>query len=194
MPDEPAGLKHQAGTNMAKAAGGALGVRAGYRIWTPAAAELMLEWGRQEVSNACDAATCDTATPVLREYSLATVRVGSNVRLMSAGEKLRFSSTLGVGSVRHTLDIPGVARATGWNAYLMLELGMQVNFGNLLLGLDALAFVDATNNTNSHEGSNSYEPYTGGLLIVGLGLRAGWSEWSPVKGSKLLQPTTQSSP
>jgi hypothetical protein len=202
MPDEPAGLKHQAGNNKAKAAGGALGLRAGYRLWTPIAAELMLEWGRQEVSNACDEATCDTPSPVQREYSLATVRVGPNARLMSAGEKLRFSSTLGAGSVRHTFNIPEVAtagatparHATGWNAYLMLELGMQMNLGNLLLGLDALAFVDATNNTGSHDSANPYQPYQGGLLIVGLGLRAGWSEWSPLKGSKLLQPTTQSNP
>jgi len=71
----------------------------------------------------------------------------------------------------------------------MLELGLSLNLGHVLLGFDATAFVDGTTNTKSDSLVNGsrYKPYDG-LLILGLGLRGGWSEWAPAKGSKLLQP------
>jgi hypothetical protein len=196
LPDEPQGLKHDSGIGgKTKAGGGALGLRAGYRLWTPVWAELMLEWGKEGVKGVCDKTASDR--PCSLHYTLATVRVGPNVRLTTSGEKLRFSTAFGAGSVRHTFDLaasdwrPGVT-AAGWNPYFMLELGLGLNLGHVLLGFDATAFVDGTTKTKSDDASH-YKPYDG-LLILGLGLRGGWSEWAPSKGSKLLQPVAPAAP
>jgi hypothetical protein len=190
LPDEPKGLKHDSGIGgKTKAGGGALGLRAGYRLWTPVWTELMLEWGKETVRGACD--TAAPAAPCDRHYTLSTVRVGPNVQLTTSGEKLRFTTTFGAGSVRHTFTLAPSSTtgtlaggtAAGWNPYLMLELGLGLNLGHVLLGLDATALVDGTTNTKS----DTYKPYDG-LLILGLGLRGGWSEWAPTRGSQLLQP------
>jgi hypothetical protein len=202
LPDEPRGLKHDSGIGgKTKAGGGALGLRAGYRLWTPVWTELMLEWGKESVRGACD--TGAPSAPCDRHYTLATVRVGPNVRLTTSGEKLRFSTAFGAGSVRHTLDLATSAStdpkvlaggiAAGWNPYFMLELGLGLNLGHVLLGFDATAFVDGTTNTKFDDHRDSPKPYDG-LLILGLGLRGGWSEWAPSKGSKLLQPVAPATP
>lgn len=212
--DAPDGLDHDVQAGDTEIGGASTGVRAGYRLWNPLAVEALIEGGGFPVTKACDDhndwAPCGESQ-VSRDYTLTTVRLGGNVRLLSGGEKLRFTSTLGTGSVRHQLDVPAltaseldaiaveygrtndavtaavVARdiepdreAAGWNPYFMLEVGLQMNLKHALFEGNGTVFIDGTGNTRG----DGYEPYRG-LVFVGLGLRAGWSEWAPRPGAKL---------
>lgn len=187
----------------ASASGGAIGVRAGYRVWTPIAVELMLDSARHDIKGACDLQVeegapdraCGGNNPFERDLQLDSFRLGPNLRIMSGGEKLRFTSTLGAGAVRHQLELgkpkaddPNAnlalpaGEAKGWDPYFMLEVGAQYNWGHVLLELDLLVLLDGASNTvGSFSGGTSWEPFadTGGLLMGGLGLRVGWSEWTP---------------
>jgi hypothetical protein len=194
-------------TDSSKVSGAAAGVRAGYRIWTPIAVEALLEAGRHEVSEACDTnlkstannRSCDGSNPLYRKFELDSVRIGPNLRVMSGGEKLRFTAVAGVGAVRHQMHLDAIdgkssadygdaaeplgGDAQGWDPYFLLEVGAQYNAGHILLELDGLTFIDGASNT---KGSYDYDnkewtPFssTGGLFVAGIGLRVGWSEWAP---------------
>ncbi len=187
----------------AKAQGGSFGVRAGYRLWTPVAVELLLEGGRHDITGACDqkvdkavpSRKCGTNSQLDRSLTLESIRLGPNLRIMSGGETIRFTSTLGVGAVRHQLELEAVndsdpdkasavagGKAKGWDPYFLLEVGIQYNWGHLLLELNGLTFIDGASNVKGTNDLNQdWTPYsdTGGLLMAGIGLRAGWSEWTP---------------
>lgn len=191
----PAGLE----LDQSQVTGGSLGVRAGYRIWTPVAVELLVEGGSHKVDKACDtnvqARKCGTDNAFERSFTLDSTRFGPNLRIMSGGETLRFTSVVGAGAVRHEikLDAPdskqvGAAQAMpggsakGWDPYFLLEVGIQYNWGHLLLELNGLVFIDgASNAKGSRDDGSSWTPFedTGGLLMGGIGLRGGWSEWKP---------------
>lgn len=177
--------------------GGSFGVRAGYRVWTPIGVEVLLEGGRHEVNKACDVEAtagrdCDN-NPVERKFTLDSIRLGPALRVMSGGETLRFTSTIGTGAVRHEikLDAPDTnstgtpqrgGSAKGWDPYFLLEVGVQYNWGHVLLELDGLVFVDGASNVSGNlDDGKDWHPYrdTGGLLMGGIGLRGGWSEWKP---------------
>ncbi len=189
----------------ASASGAGVGVRAGYRIWTPIAVELMLDSSRHDIERACDqqvertkstppSRDCGTSA-FERDLQLDSFRLGPNLRIMSGGDNLRFTSSLGAGAVRHQLELkkpdpndpdkdlalaPGEAK--GWDPYFMLEVGAQYNWGHVLLELDVIILLDGASNTvGSFSDGKSWEPFadTGGLLMGGLGLRVGWSEWTP---------------
>ena len=205
--EAPQGLDHDVRAGDTEIGGVTIGVRAGYRLWNPLAVEALIEGGGFSVTNACDAdldwAPCG-ADQVDRDYTLTTVRLGGNARLLSGGEKLRFTSTMGTGSVRHKLDVPkldeaaltelsdqgfeqeqlsqidGALRAEGWNPYFMLEVGLQLNMKHALFEVNGTIFIDGTASTKSDDGDKPYR----GLIFGGLGLRAGWSEWSPRPGAE----------
>lgn len=179
--------------------GSSVGVRAGYRLWTPVAVELLLEGGKHEVDKACDtnvsSRKCGTANAFERSFTLDSVRFGPNLRIMSAGESLRFTSVIGAGAVRHEIDLdardqketgweeatPG-GNAKGWDPYFLVEVGIQYNWGHVLLELCGLMFIDGASNAQGHdENGKPWTPFedTGGLLMGGIGLRGGWSEWKP---------------
>jgi hypothetical protein len=184
----------------ANASGAAVGARAGYRIWTPIALELMLESARHDQVEACDELApdnCDDPNPVTRKFSLEALRIGPNLRIMSAGEKLRFTSTAGVGAVRHEIELENSepegnspfhkGKANGWDPYFLLELGAQYNWGHILIELSAQLYVDGASNVSGEVGDGeAWHPYedTGGLLIGGISLRGGWSEWAPYDPKK----------
>lgn len=184
-----------------KISGGSFGVRAGYRVWTPIAVEMLLEGGRHDVEAACDTnvekkAGRDCASdPFERSFRLDSVRLGPALRVMSGGESLRFSSTVGAGAVRHEIRLdepdktdpaydPSIygGNAKGWDPYFLLEVGLQYNWGHVLLELDGLVFLDGASNVRGKlDDGSRWEPFkdTGGLIMGGIGLRAGWSEWAP---------------
>ena len=171
--DEPDFL----GEERFQASGGSFGVRAGYRIWAPVGVELLLEGGRLEAKGQCCVAGVE------RDVEIDSFRVGPNLRVMSSGQSWRFTSTAGVGAVQHTFrllptDEGGSARkAKGVDPYFLLELGAQLNLGHVLLELCAVAFIDGTTNIRYSDASG---PGFNGLRMLGLGLRAGFSEWRPV--------------
>jgi len=186
--------------------GAALGVRAGYRLWTPVSIELLMQGSTHEAKDQC-VPSCD-GDHATRNYSVQSFRIGPNLRINSGGESIRFTSALGLGAVQHkvtfkdithdkSVDVSSVPPkdtvASGWDPYLLLEIGVQFNLGHVLLEADAVADIDQA--SSIHYGTTY--PYResdgsgkGGLKMLGLGLRAGWSEWAPpTKVSKLTQLT-----
>jgi len=181
--------------------GAAVGVRAGYRVWTPIGVEMLVEGGRHDVKKACDTDVEKSADrpcgthPFERSFRLDSVRLGPALRVMSGGETLRFTSSIGTGAVRHEmrLDPPDKSdpdynpsiyggTASGWDPYFLLEVGIQYNWSHILLELDGLVFLDGASNVKGHlDDNSSWEPFkdTGGLVMGGLGIRVGWSEWKP---------------
>jgi hypothetical protein len=193
MRDAPSGLD----VDESEVTGGSFGVRAGYRLWTPIAVEMMLEGSRHQVKKACDTFApqgCGKGEVVWHDYTLESVRLGPNLRIMSSGETVRFTSTLGAGAVRHVVEVgepegaelqdgdprAPTGKAKGWDPYFLLEVGAQFNWGHILMEANVTAFIDGASNA---KGPNDFEPFedTGGLVMVGLGLRGGWSEWAPAK-------------
>ncbi|HTA92314.1 MAG TPA: PEGA domain-containing protein [Polyangiaceae bacterium] len=164
---------------------GTLGLRAGYRIWAPVAAELMLDFGKLNVD---DATSSTSSTP--RKYSLAAVRFGPNLRLMTTGKTLRFSSTIGAGVVHHRLALDAVngdamltgGTASGYDPYFSLELGLQWSLGHFLLGAEVVTLIDGASSFDKQKldtgdaqtvafKSNSTLP------LIGLALHGGYSFW-----------------
>ncbi len=102
---------------------------------------------------------------------------------------------VGAGAVRHELDLdppdstePGAneamrgGNAKGWDPYFLLEVGAQYNWGHVLLELCGLVFIDGASNAKGRlDDGKSWTPFedTGGLIMGGIGLRGGWSEWKP---------------
>ena len=161
---------------------GAIGLRAGYRMWAPVAAELMLDYGKLDVK---DAKSEESATP--RHYSLGALRFGPNLRLMTTGKKLRFTSAIGAGAVYHKLVLDPVATeasltggtASGFDPYFLLELGVQWSLGHFLLGAEVVTLIDGASSLNNQniEGETSAFGNTNTLPLLGLGIHGGYSLW-----------------
>jgi hypothetical protein len=162
---------------------GTLGLRAGYRLSAPVAAELLLDFGKL---NASDAKSGDpNAAP--RKYSLNAARFGPNLRLMTTGKTLRFSSTIGVGVVHHRLVLdPALAdpsltggTASGDDPYFLLELGLQWSLGHVLLGAEVVTLIDGATALNQRqiEGASKAFGNTNTLPLFGLGIHGGYSVW-----------------
>jgi hypothetical protein len=161
---------------------GTLGLRAGYRIWAPIAAELLLDAGKLNVD---DATSSDSTQS--RKYSLSTVRFGPNLRLMTTGKTLRFSTTIGTGVVHHKLDldpVPGNSKlpggsVSGYDPYFLLELGLQWSLGHVLLGAEVATLIDGASSLNKQklEGDQAAFGNTNTLPLFGLGLHGGYSLW-----------------
>jgi hypothetical protein len=176
-------------SNAETTAAGAFGVRAGYRLWTPIGVELLIDGSRHEVKDACDRrqSDCSGNAGILRKYTLDSFHIGGNLRIMSSGERFRFSSVIGVGSVRHKVEVEETAQGAGddWDAvgldpYFLVELGAQANFGHVLAEIDALLFVDGVTNIKRDSPNGEEQVFKdGGLRMLGLGIRLGWSEWKP---------------
>ncbi len=184
-------------------AGAGLGVRAGYRLWTPVSIELLVEGSSHQAKDQC-IKTCDSGGAT-RDYMVQSFRIGPNLRINSGGESIRFTSALGLGAVQHTVKFGGItnpdgltlpknypldkATASGWDPYLLLEIGAQFNLGHVLLEADAIANIDGATSVHDDTGAKPYKD-AGGLKMLGIGLRAGWSEWAPPsKVSKITQLT-----
>lgn len=164
--------------------GGSFGVHGGYRMWNSVAIEGLLEGATHDVK-ACErdqVCSTDSSGVAAREYSLSSVRIGTNLRLFSSGKKLRFSGALGFGTVRQAVELketdtsPG-GKASGVDPYFMVELGAQYNAGHWLLGLAALGYFNGTSSISGDLAADkTYNE--NGLVTAGVGLRFGWSEWS----------------
>lgn len=183
----PAGLTHDPDK---PGRGAQVGVRAGYRLWTPVGAELQLGWGTYTVDAACIGDTCGNAR---QAYELGTFRVGGNLRVMSSGQQLRFTSTVGVGAARHELavkEFDGDAAAAGALApysargvdpYFQFDIGAQMNLGHWLAELTLDVHFDGAGRVRGTDGAGkAVAPYenAGGLTTAGIGLRFGWGEWT----------------
>ncbi|HKO49954.1 MAG TPA: PEGA domain-containing protein [Polyangiaceae bacterium] len=162
---------------------GTIGLRAGYRLLAPVAAEFMLDYGKLTVKNA----TSNDDTSVPRAYSLNALRFGPNLRLMTTGKTLRFTSAIGAGAVYHQLILDPVAtvpsltggRTSGFDPYFLLELGAQWSLGHFLLGAEVVALIDGATRLNDQniEAASKAFPNTNTLPLFGLAIHGGYSLW-----------------
>ncbi|MEP7049658.1 MAG: PEGA domain-containing protein [Pseudomonadota bacterium] len=167
----------------ASGAMGTVGLRAGYRIWAPIAGELLLDFGKLNVADA----KSDAESPEARKYSLSTVRFGPNLRLMTTGKALRFSTAIGAGVVHHKLTLDPVANsatltggsASGDDPYFLLELGLQWSLGHFLLGAEVVTLIDGATSLNKQqvEGDQVAFGNTNTLPLFGLSIHGGYSLW-----------------
>ncbi|MES1177186.1 MAG: PEGA domain-containing protein [Myxococcales bacterium] len=161
---------------------GTIGVRAGYRLWAPVAVELVLDYGKLNVTDAKS-----EGSDVSRKYSLSAFRFGPNLRLMTTGKTLRFSSTIGTGVVHHKLVLDPVVNdatfpggsASGFDPYFLLELGAQWSIGHVLLGAEVVTLIDGASslNKNQLEGATKAFGNTNTLPLFGLSIHGGFSRW-----------------
>lgn len=187
VPDAPDGVRVDDSFNS-----GALswGGRAGYRFLDPLGAEVLIEGGRTRVTDACIEAedshkwagvdaNCDDANAALG-YTITAFRLGGNLRLFSNGQRARFTSTLGFGGVQHRFQLEQPSTdafdAQALNAYVLVEIGVQFNLNRLLLEADFVTYVESRGSLGNDERDLFNE---GGLKSLGLGIKAGWSEWKP---------------
>jgi len=114
------------------------------------------------------------------------VRFGPNLRLMTTGKTLRFSSAIGVGVVHHKLVLDAVSdnasypggSASGYDPYFLLELGIEWSLGRVLLGAEIVTLIDGASGLNKQkvEDSSAFGS-TNTLPLFGLGLHGGYSLW-----------------
>lgn len=162
---------------------GSIGIRAGYRLWAPVAAEVMLDAGKLDVTEATTSSDTDTK----RSYSLSAVRFGPNLRLMTSGKVFRFSSAIGAGVVHHKLVLDPVTdqratkpggSASGYDPYFLLELGVQWSIGRILLGAEVVTLIDGATGLNKQSVENSKAfGSTNTLPLFGLGIHGGYALW-----------------
>ena len=110
------------------------GLHAGYRLFTPIGVEAVASVTHHAASGTCVAASlapyCQSASSRTVNYKLDSRRVGGALRIMSGGEGVRFTSSVGVGAVSH--DLFAQATFKGFDAYFALEAGAQINIDHLL--------------------------------------------------------------
>ncbi len=153
------------------------GLHAGYRLYTPIGIEAVIGTTHHEVTGTCEM-NAPTSCPQMAtaNYDLDTRRAGGALRIMSGGEKIRFTSSIGIGAVSHDLKIFS-KQAKGFDAYFALEAGAQFNIDHVLIELIAFGWFESASSIHS----GTYKPYQegNGIQMFGLSLRMGWSEWTP---------------
>lgn len=163
---------------------GALGLRAGYRLSSPVALDLMLAVGALDVTGASDGATAQ------RDYSLRSIHFGPGLKLMTTGEKVRFVTTIGAGIVHHRLAVAAgggapSAEVRGLDPYFSLELGLGFNFRQFLGEIGLVALIDGSTALQKGFDDDQNRHLTNDLgttlPMVGIGLRGGFSQWRPVR-------------
>ena len=151
------------------------GLHAGYRLFTPVGVEAFAGATHHKLSGSCSkqpTATYCNPDPGQFEYTLDSRRVGGALRIMSGGEKIRFTSSIGVGAVSHDLHLHGKTYR-GFDGYFALEAGAQTNIDHFLVEMVGFGWFDSASSIGT--------PYQqgNGIQMFGLSLRVGWSEWTP---------------
>lgn len=172
--------------NDARSLSGSAGVRAGRRLRAHVAVEGLFELGALSVRSAVfvpteeEQAAGSEREPGIR-YSIRWWRAGPNVRLMSAADTLRVTGGVGAGIVGHQLRQGAANRWAGVDPYFLLELGVAANWRRFLFGLDLFLLLDGTRafedvHRAEVDGRAAF-PEGRMLSFVGLGVKAGYSEW-----------------
>jgi len=173
--------------NLSKAKGGgfgALGLMVGYRPSNPIALDLRLNFGALQVVGA---APNDPTMDAQRNYSLGSIHFGPDLKLMTTGETLRFVATLGAGIVEHRLAVEATgdlraAEVSGADPYFLFELGLGFNYRQFLGEVGLMATIDGSSALRRGFGAGNENQYLTKdlgttLPMVGIGLRAGFSQW-----------------
>ncbi len=190
-------MSHPIGFRQPKAnAGGLGGVRVGYRINTASAFELSGEYANTYVPSALDTDT---------SYTLRSWRLGLNLRLMTPGRTVRLIGTVGGGivhdSVKFSLsdrvrevlvdhkvpDHDGIRDtwaecgvkclpAAGVDPFLQAEIGVELDFRNVLLGLTVHGMLQSARGIVTQADADIYDG-SNPLVHLGGRLHAGYAFW-----------------
>ncbi|HEX6766080.1 MAG TPA: hypothetical protein VF103_11395, partial [Polyangiaceae bacterium] len=83
-------------------------------------------------------------------------------------------------------DLVG-GKASGVDAYLLLELGAAYHFGHFSIGFDLIAQVDGAGRLEGSfdgEKRSAFEQAGTAIPMLGIGLRAGYSQWATEKKTR----------
>jgi hypothetical protein len=167
-------------SNPESESGGAFGARVGYRVNNAASFEGMFEYSNIGIeSESVDGA----------DYTLASYHLGLNLRLHTPARRVRFVGIIGGGLVHDSLtfdDRPAgtpIARpagcaagsvckdTSGFDPYILSELGIELEFGGVLVGLAFVSSFQATKGLE--EEAYGHDP----IVLAGGGLRVGYALW-----------------
>jgi tetratricopeptide (TPR) repeat protein len=169
-----------------------LGMRGGYRIWTPLAIEAHISSGSFTVQGRCKnelAGSCPETNP--GSYHLDTRRFGAGARWMSHDENLRVIAAGSAGATAMDLSAFG-NQATGFESFMQFELGIALNYRHILWEISGVGIFQGASNIQVAD----YHPYENGagIQFFGISLGAGYSEWSPTRKVPPLPKTPPVSP
>ncbi|KYF77636.1 hypothetical protein BE11_48100 [Sorangium cellulosum] len=162
--------------------GGAGSIRVGYRVNTPAAFDLMLQYANINIES-------DDTAYQNASYTLGSTRLGLNVRLMTPGQTWRFVGSIGGGltydKVRfHNVgttdgDICGgrCSPASGVNAFVFSEAGVELDLDGVLLGFSLDSYFQSSRGIDYEGGEDGPPLYSSVLLHLGGSLHAGYAFW-----------------
>ncbi|MEJ7729351.1 MAG: hypothetical protein WKG00_09050 [Polyangiaceae bacterium] len=159
--------------------GGAFGARVGYRLNNAASFEGMFEYSNINVAS---------ETSPGADYTLASYHIGLNLRLHTPARRVRFVGILGGGLVHDSLkfdepEATGFARVpgcrpdneckdtSGFDPYLLSELGIELEFGGVLVGLAFVSSFQAMKGL--YEEAYGNNP----IVLAGGGVRIGYGTW-----------------
>ena len=170
-----------------------LGLRAGYRLSEPIAVEAAIDAGRLDGTDVCqaDPDPDNDECYAKRDFTLTSLRFGPNLRLFTGGETLRFAVGVGAGAVAHRIDLDAATAAdgarlsggkgSGVDPYFSFEIGGAFNYRHLIAELALMAVIEGADNLSGpfDEGDERGVFSDGTLPMLGLGLKLGYSAWSP---------------
>jgi hypothetical protein len=162
--------------------GVAAGLRVGYRVNTPVSFDAMFEYSNILVQKQAFEGV---------NYNLEMVHGGLNMRLQTPGKLGRFYGSFGGGIVYESLDFSYKAPGTltqcttpaaptertksctdvdGIDGYFLIEGGLQLTFGNILVDLALGTYVQSVRGF----GASTYGDW---LPVLEGGLRVGYAAW-----------------
>ncbi len=161
--------------------GVSVGLRGGYRVNTPVSFDAMIEYANMLIEKSLNEDI---------KYNLEQFRGGINMRLQTPGSTARFYGSLGGGVVYDDLEFtfpkgklsdclgtsagpvkPSCTNVSGVDGYFLLEAGLQLSFGGVLVDAAIGTYLQSTRGF----GSGTYRDW---LPIFQGGLRVGYGFWS----------------
>jgi hypothetical protein len=121
------------------------------------------------------------------EYTFEAGRIGLNLRLMSPGETIRGTASVGAGlsydSVRFNAAGEQICAegacfdAEGVDPFLFADIGLELDFGGALVGLALEGYFQSSRGLDLPEDDDAdlYEPRA--LIHLGGSVRVGYAFW-----------------
>ncbi|WP_233561892.1 tetratricopeptide repeat protein [Sorangium cellulosum] len=162
--------------------GGAGSIRVGYRVNTPAAFDLMLQYANINIES-------DDTAYQNASYTLGSTRLGLNVRLMTPGQTWRFVGSIGGGLTYDEVRFHNVGTtdgdicggrcrpASGVNAFVFSEVGVELDLDGVLLGFSLDSYFQSSRGIDYEQGEDGPPLYSSVLLHLGGSLHAGYAFW-----------------
>lgn len=182
--------RHPIGFAGSASSGANVGLRGGYRVHDYAAFEGLAEYGNVEgPANGFEDPS----------YSLTSIRFGPQLRLMSPGDVVHFVGTIGGGLAINIMKYENLSSdaavcngsdphhcdTMGADFYVMTEVGAELNFDGVLIGLMGAVYLNGTKSMddgldagNAKPETNIPKPYGNSVLpMIGPRAFVGYAFW-----------------